>query len=88
MDPTPPSPALPDTRAAVGCTALTPGVADIGGRAFFISCTVAGNVTVLFANTTQLTMALPGPGVYEFNWAIIEVLTAGLTATATYYNLY
>lgn len=82
------NPIQPDTRCAIGATAITPGVATIGGRAFFISCTVAGNVTVEFSDTSQLTMAIPAAGLYEFNWAVIEVLTGGLTATATYYNLY
>lgn len=83
-----PPQALPDTRAALGCLPLTPGVAGNAGRAFFIDCTGPGIVIVEFADTTQLTMHLQAAGVYEFNWSIIEVLSGGLTATASFYNLY
>jgi hypothetical protein len=74
--------------AAVGARALSVGVADLGGRAFLICCTVAGNVVVEMADTTQLTLPIPGAGIYEFNWSVIEVISSGTTATATYYNLY
>lgn len=81
---------LRDTGPAGKATAMTVGTTYPQGRALLISCTVAGNVVVTLADTTgdNITVALPSAGIYEFNWAVIKIVTSGTSATATYYNLY
>lgn len=86
MPPSPPLVHRPNTGPAVGATALTAGVTTIGGRAFLISATSSGNVTVEFADTSTATIAIPAAGVYEFNWAIIQVVST--TVSGNFYNLY
>lgn len=81
---------LRDTGPAGKATLMSVGSTYQQGRALLISCTVSGNIVVQLADTTgdNITVALPSAGVYEFNWAVTQIVSSGTTATATYYNLY
>lgn len=82
--------AMRDTGPAGSATAMTVGTVYQQGRALLIvvGASGAGNVVVQFPDSTTLTIAVANATTYEFNWSIIEIVSSGTTATATYYNLY
>lgn len=74
-------------RAAQGAIALTAGGAVVApGRLFAVVATAAGNVAVVFADGSTLTVPVT-PGFQAFPFAVKQVSVAGTTATATYANL-
>jgi hypothetical protein len=80
--------AMRDTGPASSAQAASVGTTYLAGRALHIICTVAGNVVVQFPDATTLTTAVANNTVYEYNWAVNQIVTSGTTATATYYILY
>lgn len=81
---------LRDTGPAGSAAVISPSdsVKVIQGRAILMDCTALGTVKVGFPDASTMTVHLPAAGVYEFNWAIVQVWSTGTSATATYYNLY
>ncbi|MDR9846994.1 hypothetical protein [Herbaspirillum huttiense] len=56
------------------------------GRQLKINCTVAGFVSVTFADGSTDTISV-GTGTSILPWAVKKINSAGTTATATYSNL-
>lgn len=78
--------ALRDTAPYIGCVAMTAGAAATkAGRGLAIFCSVAGNVVIQFADTSQMTIPVAANTNYEFAYSVQQIVSA--TATATYYNL-
>lgn len=73
-------------NAIKGAVALAVGTPATAGRYLLINCTVAGNVSVTFSDTSTLVLPV-GVGVQILPWAVTEINTSGTTATATYANL-
>lgn len=57
------------------------------GTLFRITCTVAGNVTVLLEDGTTEVIAA-ALGYFTLPYRVVRVNSTGTTATATYANLY
>lgn len=62
------------------------GVTVTPGRALAVICTGAGNVAMQFPDGSSITVPV-AVGYSAFQFAVVQVLAAGTTATATYYNL-
>ena len=74
-----------DTGAASSAVAYTVGVAiPLGGKALLINCTGAGSAVIQFQDGSTVTVNL-AVGLYEFNWAVIQIVSS--TATAQFWNL-
>lgn len=80
---------------AQSATVITPGASPTINpngnnpcRAFLANITASGNATVTMNDGTTVILAFPSAGIYEFNWSVIGVLSAGLTATGTFYALF
>ncbi|MFM0160684.1 hypothetical protein [Paraburkholderia sediminicola] len=74
-----------NTASVPGRIALTVGTPATAGRSFAAICSVAGNVSVTFADTSVGTYPL-SVGVNVFPFQVTEVNSVGTTATATYEN--
>lgn len=69
-----------------GAIALTPDVTARVGRFFAVNCSVAGNVSIAFADgSTHVFPVTTGYTILPY--AIAKVNTSGTTATATYANI-
>lgn len=79
-----------DTGPAGSATAASVGTVYPQGRAIHIvtGASGAGNVVVQFPDGTTLTTSVANGTVYEYNWAVVKIVSSGTTATATYYILY
>jgi len=73
-------------RSITGVQAITVGTAYPEARQLLINCTVAGNVSVTFTDSTTLVIPVIA-GLTILPWAVTAVNTSGTTATATYANL-
>ena len=75
------------TSPSVGVSQITPSdsVTVSAGFQFGVVCTVAGNVSLIFADGSTLVWPV-GMGATLFPWAIIGVKVTGTTAVASYYN--
>lgn len=74
------------TDAFTGEVAMTVGTAYPAGRSLKINCTVAGNVTVTYADASTGVWRAE-VGIMTLPIAVTKVNTSGTTATATYFNL-
>lgn len=81
---------LRDTGPAGSAVAASVGTVYQQARALHIvtGSSGAGNVVVKFPDGSTLTTAVANSTVYEYNWAVIQIVSSGTTATATYYLLY
>ncbi len=80
--------AVSDSQSApfAGAVAMTVGVTYASQRSLGVLCTSAGNVQMQFGDGS--TLILPaGVGWQTFPFAITQVVAAGTTATANYFNL-
>lgn len=74
----------PVTESAItGVVAVTVGTTYAVGRQLLINCSIAGNVSVTFQDTSVLIFPV-NAGLTILPWAITSVTTANTTATATY----
>ncbi len=73
-------------QAFQGAVAMTVGTTYTAQRSIGVICTVAGNVTMQFADSSTLTLPVVS-GWQTFPFAVTQVLSSDTTATATYYNL-
>ncbi len=74
------------SEPAVGRLAINVGQTVASGRSFCAICSVAGNVSVTFANGSTGVYPLLAGVLNIFPFAVVEVNSAGTTATATYEN--
>ena len=59
------------------------------GRAILLDVTVAGTVELVFMNGGgSITINVQANALYEFNWAITTLVSAGTSATLTAWLLY
>jgi hypothetical protein len=77
-----------DSQSApfAGAVAMTPGTTYAAARSVGVLCTVAGNVEFQFPDTSTLMLSV-SVGWQTFPFACTQILGAGTTATATYFNL-
>ncbi|MCI4680163.1 hypothetical protein K9U39_10905 [Rhodoblastus acidophilus] len=80
--------AVYDTQSApfAGAVAMTPGTIYAAARSVGVLCTVAGNVTFQFSDSSTATIPVSA-GWQTFPFACMQIVVAGTTASATYYNL-
>ena len=80
--------AVSDAQSApfAGAVAMTVGNTFTAQRSVGVLCTVAGNVQMQFPDGSSLTLPVT-VGWQMFPFACTQIVTAGTTATATYYNL-
>jgi hypothetical protein len=77
---------LPTNTAAQGEIAMTVGTAVTAGTGFKANCTVAGNVSVTYANgSTGVYIVIVGTDIFQSS--ITTINSSGTTATCTYANL-
>ena len=69
-----------------GTVAMTVGATYGAQRSIGVLCTVAGNVDVQFSDGSTLTLPVY-VGWQTFPFAVTQIVAAGTTATAIYYNL-
>lgn len=69
-----------------GAVAMTVGTSYATQRSVGVLCTVAGNVMMTLSDASTLTIPVY-VGWQTFPFAASQVVSAGTTATATYYNL-
>ncbi len=69
-----------------GAVAMTVGTAYPAQRSVGVLCTVAGNVEFQFPDGSTLTLPVFA-GWQIFPFAVTQIVAAGTTATATYFNL-
>ena len=69
-----------------GAVALTVGTTYAAQRSVGVLCTVAGNVEFQFPDGSTLTLPVY-VGWKTFPFAVTQIVAAGTTATATYFNL-
>lgn len=69
-----------------GAVAMTVGTTYAAQRSLGVVCTVAGNVTFQLADGSTLTLPA-AVGWQTFPFAVTQIVAAGTTATATYFNL-
>lgn len=85
-------PAVTDANNAAfqGAVALTVGTTYSGsniGRSIAMVCTVIGNVSLTFPDTSTLVVPISATGLTILPFAVASVNTSGTTATCTYANL-
>lgn len=81
-----PAASVPVTEASIsGAVAMTVGTTYAAGRQLAINCTVAGNVSITFTDTSVYVFPV-NPGFSAFPFAVTAVNASGTTATATYAN--
>jgi hypothetical protein len=69
-----------------GAVAMTVGASYAAQRSLGVLCTVAGAIQIQFSDASTLILPV-GVGWQTFPFAVTQVLAAGTTATATYFNL-
>jgi len=88
--PVTPSSGLPATdannAAFGGAVAMTPDTTYTARRSIGANCTVAGSVSLTFADASTLTVPV-SVGWQTFPFAVTAVNTSGTTATCSYSNL-
>jgi len=75
-----------NSAAFVGAVAMTPGTTYAAARSVRVIATVAGNVVFQFPDASTLTEAVY-VGAQTFPYACTQIVSAGTTASATYFNL-
>lgn len=73
-----------DTAPVLGVTNFTLGQSQTAGRGIILAVTVAGTVTVTFADGTTFVGPFP-VGVFDLKWAVTTVTLGSATATAASY---
>ena len=69
-----------------GAVAMAVGTAYAAQRSVGVACTIAGNVEFMFPDGSTLILPVAA-GWQTFRFAVTEIVAAGTTATATYFNL-
>lgn len=69
-----------------GAIAMTVGTTYAAQRSVGVLCTIAGNAEFQFPDGSTLTLPV-NPGWQTFPFAVTQIVAAGATATATYFNL-
>ncbi|PPQ39877.1 hypothetical protein SAMN06265338_101721 [Rhodoblastus acidophilus] len=69
-----------------GAVAMTVGTVYAAQRSLGVLCAASGNVQMLLSDGSGLTLPVT-PGWQTFPFAVIQVVAAGTTATASYFNL-
>jgi len=69
-----------------GAVAMTVGTTYAAQRSVGVLCTVAGNVQMTLADGSSIMLPVT-PGWQTFPFAATQIVGAGTTATATFYNL-
>ncbi|HUO53843.1 MAG TPA: hypothetical protein VMU18_03810 [Rhodoblastus sp.] len=69
-----------------GAVAMSVGTTYAPARSVGVLCSVAGNAVLQFPDNSTATVQL-SPGWQSFPFACTQIVAAGTTATATYFNL-
>ena len=69
-----------------GAVAMTAGTVYATQRSLGVLCTSSGNVQMQLSDGSSLTLPVTG-GWQTFPFAVVQIVAAGTTATATYFNL-
>jgi hypothetical protein len=69
-----------------GAVAMTAGTTYAAQRSLGVLCTSSGNVQMQLSDGSSLALPVTG-GWQTFPFAVVQIVAAGTTATATYFNL-
>ena len=69
-----------------GAVAMTAGTVYAAQRSLGVLCTSSGNVQMQLSDSSSLTLPV-APGWQTFPFAVVQIVAAGTTATASFYNL-